>query len=145
LGGTAAAAISAFETQLDHLRGARSDYEIALPLHEITSFAQGTGYWAGLPDPARAEQLDRLIRLTDELYPGLRLYFYDAHRVYSAPVTVFGPHLAVIYLGRAYLSFRDPVRVAAISAHFDWLVREAPLGARETGAHLRALRAGMGG
>jgi hypothetical protein len=58
---------------------------------------------------------------------------------------VFGPHLAVIYLGRAYLSFRDPVRVAAISAHFDWLVREAPLGARETGAHLRALRAGMGG
>jgi hypothetical protein len=89
--------------------------------------------------------LDRLIRLTDELYPGLRLYFYDAHRVYSAPVTVFGPHLAVIYLGRAYLSFRDPVRVAAISAHFDWLVREAPLGAREAGAHLRALRAGMGG
>ena len=67
LGGAAAAAISAFETQLDHLRGARSDYEIALPLHEITSFAQGTGYWAGLPAPARAAQLDRLIRLTDEL------------------------------------------------------------------------------
>lgn len=145
LGGTAAVAISAFETQLDHLRGARSDYEIALPLHEITSFAQGTGYWAGLPDPARAEQLDRLIRLTDELYPGLRLYFYDAHQVYSAPVTVFGPHLAVIYLGRTYLSFRDPSRVAAISAHFDWLVREAPLGAREAGAHLRALRAAMAG
>ena len=98
-----------------------------------------------LPDPARAEQLDRLIRLTDELYPGLRLYFYDAHQVYSAPVTVFGPHLAVIYLGRTYLSFRDPARVAAISAHFDWLVREAPLGAREAGAHLRALRAGMAG
>jgi hypothetical protein len=35
--------------------------------------------------------------------------------------------------------------VAAISAHFDWLVREAPLGAREAGAHLRALRAAMAG
>ena len=97
------------------------------------------------PAPARAAQLDHLIRLTDELYPGLRLYFYDAHQVYSAPVTVFGPHLAVIYLGRTYLSFRDPARVAAISAHFDWLVREAPLGAREAGAPLRARRAGMAG
>lgn len=140
LGGAAAAAISAFEAQLQHLRGARSDYEIAMPLHEITAFAEGSGYWAGLPAPARAEQLDRLIRLTDELYPSLRLYFYDAHRVYSAPVTVFGPHLAVIYLGQAYLSFRDPARVAAISAHFDWLVREAPLGAREAARHLLSLR-----
>lgn len=145
LGGTAEAAIAGFETQLDHLRGARSDYEIALPLHELAGFAAGTGYWLGLPQAARAGQLDHLIRLTDELYPGLRLYFYDAHRVFSAPVTVFGPHLAVIYLGRAYMSFRDPARVAAISAHFDWLVREAPLGAREAGAHLRMLRAGLRG
>jgi transcriptional regulator with XRE-family HTH domain len=145
LGGAAEAAIAGFETQLDHLRGARSDYEIALPLHELAAFAAGTGYWQGLALPARAAQLDHLIRLTEELYPGLRLYFYDAHRVFSAPVTVFGPHLAVIYLGRAYVSFRDPARVAAISAHFDWLVREAPLGAREAGAHLRALRAGLPG
>ena len=143
LGGTAEAAITGFEAQLQHLRGARSDYEIALPLHELQSFTAGTGYWQGLPLPVRAAQLDRLIELTDELYPGLRLYLYDAHRVFSAPVTVFGPHLAVIYLGRSYLSFRDPSRVAAISAHFDWLVREAPLGARDAGAHLRALRAAL--
>lgn len=144
LGGAAEAAIAGFESQLDHLRGARSDYEIALPLHELAAFTDGTGYWAGLSAAARAGQLDHLIRLTDELYPGLRLYFYDAHRVFSAPVTVFGPHLAVIYLGRTYLGFRDPSRVAAISAHFDWLVREAPLGARDAAAHLRSLRAGMG-
>lgn len=145
LGDAAEVAISAFEAQLDHLRGARSDYEIALPLHEISAFAEGSGYWAGLSASARAAQLDQLIRLVDEIYPSLRLYFYDAHRVYSAPVTIFGQHLAVIYLGRAYLSFRDPARVAAISAHFDWLVREAPLGARESGAHLRALRARVDG
>ncbi|TXI05507.1 MAG: XRE family transcriptional regulator [Pseudorhodobacter sp.] len=143
LGGAAEAAIAGFEAQLQHLRGARSDYEIALPLHELAGFAAGSGYWQGLGAAARAEQLDRLIQLTDELYPGLRLYLYDAHRVFSAPVTVFGPHLAVIYLGRSYLSFRDPARVAAISAHFDWLVREARLGARDIGAHLRALRAGL--
>lgn len=145
LGDAAEEAISAFETQLDLLRDARSDYEIALPLHQIAAFAEGSGYWAGLSIAARAAQLDQLIRLVDEIYPSLRLYFYDAHRVYSAPVTIFGPNLAVIYLGRAYLSFRDPARVAAISAHFDWLVREAPLGAREAGTHLRALRARVGG
>ncbi|MEY4303946.1 MAG: hypothetical protein RIT52_121, partial [Pseudomonadota bacterium] len=55
----------------------------------------------------------------------------------------FGPHLAVIYLGRSYVSFRDPTRVAAVSAHFDWLVRAAHLGARDVGGHLRALRAGL--
>lgn len=143
LGGTAEAAIAGFEAQLDHLRGARSDYEIALPLHELAAFAAGTGYWAGLPLADRTAQLDRLIRLADELYPGLRLYLFDAHQVFSAPVTVFGPHLAVIYLGRSYVSFRDPARVAAISAHFDWLVRAAPLGARDVGGHLRALRAGL--
>ncbi len=143
LGGAAEAAIAAFEAQLLHLRGARSDYEIALPLHELASFAAGTGYWQGLDLAAREGQLARLIALSDELYPGLRLYFYDAHKVFSAPITVFGPHLAVIYLGRSYVSFRDPVRVAALSAHFDWLVREAPCGARDAGAHLRALRAGL--
>ena len=143
LAGRAEAAIAGFEAQLALLRGARSDYEIALPLHELAAFAAGSGYWKGLPLTARAAQLDQLIRLTDELYPGLRLYFYDAHRVFSAPVTVFGPHLAVIYLGSAYVSFRDAGPVAAISAHFDWLVREAPMGAREAAAHVRALRAGL--
>ncbi len=143
LGGAPEAAIAGFEAQLAHLRGARSDYEIALPLHEIAGFAAGVGYWQGLAAAVRAAQLDRLIQLTDELYPGLRLYLFDAHQVFSAPVTVFGPHLAVIYLGQSYISFRDPARVAAVSAHFDWLVRAAPLGARDVGGHLRALRAGI--
>jgi len=144
LGRSAGQAIAAFQDQLHWMRGARSDYEIALPLHEVASFASGTGYWAGLPLPLRRAQLDHLIQLYDELYPALRLYLFDAHRVYSSPVTVFGPHLAVIYLGRHYIGFRDPARVQSISQHFDWLVREAPLGAREVMGHLRDLRASLG-
>lgn len=140
LGGAAEVAIAGFETQLAHLRGARSDYEIAMPLHELECFAEGTGYWQGLDVKARAAQLDHLIRLTEELYPGLRLYLYDAHKVFSAPVTVFGPHRAVVYLGRVYISFREPERVAAVSAHFDWLVREAPVGARDVAGHLKTAR-----
>lgn len=145
LGPGSDSAIAAFQAQLALLRDARSDYEIALPLHELAAFTAGTGYWAGLPEADRAAQLDHLIALCDELYPGLRLYLFDAHRVWSAPVTVFGPHLAVIYLGRSYIAFRDPVKVAEILGHFDGLVREAPAGARETPQHLRQLRATLDG
>ncbi len=60
--------------------------------------------------------MDRLILLTDQLYPALRLYLFDARRVFSAPVTVFGPLLAVVYLGRHYLAFRDSARVQQISS-----------------------------
>lgn len=144
LGPAAPQAIAAFEAQLDHLRTARSDYEIALPLHEVTGFAEGSGYWAGLAPGLRAAQLDRLITLAEDLYPGLRLYLFDGRRQWSAPVTVFGPALAVLYMGRDYIAFRDPAHVARIGAHFDWLVREAPTGARDTPAVLRRLRAGLG-
>lgn len=144
LGRTADQAIGAFEDRLAWMRGARSDYEIALPLHEIQAFSQGTGYYAGLDVETRLGQMDRMIELTEGLYPSLRLYLFDARRVFSAPITVFGPMLAVLYLGRHYLAFRDSSRVDSFSRHFDWLVREADMGAREVAAHLRALRSRIG-
>ena len=65
--------------------------------------------------------------------------------MFSAPVTIFGPLLAVVYLGRHYLAFRDSARVQSISQHFDWLVKEAAFSAREVPDHLRALRARIDG
>ena len=141
LGRTAEQALGAFEDRLQWMRQARSDYEIALPLHELAAFADGAGYYAGLPARIRAEQIDRLIHLTEQLYPSLRLYLFDARRVFSAPVTIFGPLLAVVYLGRHYLAFRDTARVEQISQHFDWLVKEAAFSARDVPGHLRELRA----
>lgn len=140
LGRTADQAIRAFEDRLAWMRGARSDYEIALPLHEVDALATGTGYYRGLPAELRLAQLDRMAELCEDLYPALRLCLFDARRVFSAPVTVFGPHLAAVYLGRHYIAFRDASRVQAISGHFDWLVREAEVGARDTARHLRALK-----
>jgi transcriptional regulator with XRE-family HTH domain len=145
LGPEAAGAIVASEARLAWMRQARSDYEIALPLHELTAFARAEGYYEGLPAPLRLAQIDRLLDLNEQLYPALRLYLYDARRVFSAPVTVFGPLLAVVYLGRHYLAFRDQDRVASVSRHFDWLIREAAVGAREVPAHLRALRSQIAG
>ena len=61
--------------------------------------------------------------------------------MFSAPVTVFGPLLAVLYLGRHYLAFRDTARVARFSQHFDWLVREADVSAKDFPQVLEDLQA----
>ena len=142
LGWTTEQAIGASRDRLDWMRAARSDTEIALPLHELSTFARGEGYYAGLSPRLRREQIGHLADLHAQLYPTLRVHLYDARRVYSAPVTVFGPLLAVLYLGRNYLAFRDSERVQAISQHFDGLVREAAVASRDFPAHLaRLLRA----
>jgi transcriptional regulator with XRE-family HTH domain len=139
LGWTTEQAIGASRDRLDWMRAARSDTEIALPLHELSTFARGEGYYAGLSPRLRREQIGHLADLHAQLYPTLRVHLYDARRVYSAPVTVFGPLLAVLYLGRNYLAFRDSERVQAISQHFDSLVREAAVPSRDFPAHLARL------
>ncbi len=140
LGRTAEQAITASGERLRWMRQSASDYEIALPLYEVQSFVDGTGYYAGLPAKLRNDQIDHLLTLTQTLYPRMRLYLFDARRLYSAPITVFGPLLAVIYVGRNYLAFRDTQRVRAFSDHFDHLVRDAFITARDFPDHLRTLR-----
>jgi transcriptional regulator with XRE-family HTH domain len=140
LGRTTEQAIGASEDRLEWMRGSTSDYEIALPLHEMACFARAQGYYAGLSRDIRLEQIDQLIAINEQIYPRLRVYLFDARRVFSSPVTVFGPLLAVLYLGRNYVAFRDSERVQAFTAHFDGLVREASITARGLSDHLRTLR-----
>lgn len=136
LGRTTAQAVGASEDRLHWMRQSNSDYEIAMPLFEMESFARGEGYYRGLPAALRRDQLTRLATLHEQLYPRLRIYLFDARRLYSSPITVFGPLLAVLYLGRHYLAFRDAERVSAFSQHFDGLVREASVSARDLPDHL---------
>lgn len=145
LGRSTDQAIGASEDRLSWMRGTQSDYEIALPLYELQSFARGEGYYHNLPSTVRAEQLDYLLEISRQLYPRLRLYLFDARRVYSAPITIFGPLLAVIYIGRSYMAFRDTERVQALTAHFDHLVREATTTARELPDYVRELKREIGG
>ncbi len=123
------------------MRSARSDYEIALPLYEMQSFAAATGYYTDLPDEVRHDQIappaDPLRRSSIRR---LRIYLFDARRLYSAPVTVFGPLLAVLYIGRNYSPSATPTRIAAFTTHFDQLVREATITARALPDHLMSLR-----
>ncbi|WP_135501438.1 helix-turn-helix domain-containing protein [Roseovarius aestuariivivens] len=144
LGRSTAQAIGASQDRLDWMRGSASDYEIAMPLYEVESLAHGEGYYRALPREIRAAQVAQLIDLTEQLYPRLRIYLFDARRLFSAPITIFGPLLAVLYIGQNYLAFRDTERVRALTAHFDLIVREASVGSRDLPAHLRALQAETG-
>ncbi len=140
LGRTIEQAINASEDRLEYMRRSRSDYEIALPIHDLRAFAHAEGFYVGLPLEIRLEQIDQFLDLTKFHYPSLRVCLFNAHRLYSAPVTIFGPLLAVIYLGQNYLAFRDLERVDAITGHFDTLVRDATIPAREFPEFLEGLR-----
>src|SRR5690606_37440 len=60
LGRTAAQAIGASEDRLHWMRGARSDYEIGLPLHELRAFTRAEGYYRGLSPDLRRDQIVQL-------------------------------------------------------------------------------------
>ena len=137
------AAIDAAAERLDWMRLSESDYEIAIAMHELESFARAEGYYTGLSAEIRRAQLDWLLEIYTQFYPSLRIFLFDARQLWSAPVTVFGPKMAVIYLGQHFLAFRDRDRVRTLSQHFDWLVREAAISARAVPDHLRAMRAAL--
>ena len=131
LGRTIQQAIGASKDRLNWMRQSTSDYEIAIPIHEMVSFATSQGYYHDLPPEVRAEQIGWLVDLCDQFYPRVRIYLFDSRRLYSAPITVFGPLLAVLYVGRHYLAFRDSERVHSFTEHFDALIREASFATQE--------------
>jgi len=140
LGRSTEQAIGASEDRLRWMRAAKSDYEVALPIYELTSFASGTGYYEGVPADLRSAQLDHFAALQADLYPTLRLHSFDARRLFSASMTVFGPLLAVLYLGQNYLAFRDTERVQLMTRHFDTLVREASITPRDLPNYIQTLK-----
>ncbi|WP_282059674.1 helix-turn-helix domain-containing protein [Roseobacter litoralis] len=136
-------AYRAMQDQLAWLASGVSDYEIALPIHEIEACAAGTAYYKGVDESTRFEQLNFIADQCDQMFPRLRVFLFDAHRVFSSPVTVFGPNLAVVYVGQCYLAFREIERVKSLSSHFDWLVREAVVDARNVPQFIRSLTGGQ--
>ena len=135
-------AYSAMQDQLEWLSSGVSDYEIALPIHEIEACAAGTSYYKDAGKDVREEQLHFIADQCEQMFPRLRIFLFDAHRVFSSPVTVFGPNLAVVYVGQCYLAFREIERVKSLSSHFDWLVREAVVDARNVPSYIRSLVVG---
>lgn len=127
--------------QLDWVVSGNADYEIAFPTHEVTSLAQGSGYYEGLSAAQRNAQLQMIGQKAVDLYPRLRLFLYDAHALYSAPVTVFSNDLAILYVGQCYIALRERQRVMALTDHFDWLIKRCDVDARDIGDALMRLSA----
>ena len=141
LGRTTEQAIGASRDRLEWMRTSMSDYEIAMPLFVVQSFVESSGYYEGLPDDIRDAQIAYLLELHDQLFPSLRIFLFDARRLWSAGLTIFGPLIGALYLGQEYLVFRDRERIRSLTAHFDGLVREASVAARAWPTHLQALSA----
>lgn len=83
-----------------------------------------------MPKEDRQEQLSYIVKLCRDHYPSLRVYLYDDKKVFSSPLTIFGPMLAIIYVGRYHLVYREKRQVQALTDHFDQLVRDAEFDAR---------------
>ena len=140
LGRTSQQAINASNDRLTWMRSSASDYEIALPVYELDCFARAEGYYRGIPQQLRVAQIDHLVNLCDQFYPRVRIHLFDSRRLYSAPLTIFGPLLSVLYVGTQYVAFRDRDRIQTFSEHFDTLVKQATVSARVLPDHLHTLR-----
>ncbi|MGA8260001.1 MAG: helix-turn-helix transcriptional regulator [Arenicellales bacterium] len=130
LGKTPEQAIVSMRDSLNHIRAPGSDVELCTRIDVVETFARGEGYWKGLPADARRAQLDHMARMCREYYPSLRLYLFDPKKIYSSPLGIYGPLLAIVYVGQFYMVFRDRLQVIALTGHFDQLVREAEVDAR---------------
>lgn len=130
-------------TTAAHLAWARhpdTEMECCAPTQSLSAFAKGEGIWSRLGVDARAEQLDRMIELTAELYPTFRWFLYDGAVRYAAPVTVFGPKRAALYLGGLYLVLTSAEQVRSLSRHFDGVVRDATVQPTSMPRYLARLR-----
>ncbi len=112
-------------SRLSYSRQPETEMEVCCAAQTLESFARGEGVWRGLGRRARRAQIERMIELTDELYPTFRWSLYDARSHFSVPVTVFGPQRAVVYMGQLYFVFNMTDHIRVLAAHFDGLVREA--------------------
>jgi transcriptional regulator with XRE-family HTH domain len=136
LGPDATRAVLDARARQEEIRAGRSDHEMAMSLQEMDNFLHGVGLYRSCPRALRAAQTQAMIAALQSGFPRLRLTLFDARRIYSVPLTVFGTGQAAVYLGQSYLMFRDLARVEALAGHFDGLVRQAAVDDRAIIGHL---------
>jgi len=102
-----------------------SELETCLSLQSLRSFALGQGIWQGLAVESRRQQLQRMIELNDELYPGFRWFLYNGKETYSSSFTIFGPLRATLFLGHLYIVVNSIEHIRKLIERFDDLIRIA--------------------
>ncbi|MBB3769583.1 transcriptional regulator with XRE-family HTH domain [Angulomicrobium tetraedrale] len=127
------------QERLDGMRRSDLSQEACLPLQGLQAFARGEGQWEQLPAALRREQLRVMSETCEALYPSLRIHLFDVRRTYSAPLTVFGPQRAILYIGGLFFVFTASPQVRLLNQRFDDLIRAAvvqPAGVSEALAGL---------
>jgi len=128
------------ERRLAYTRRPETDMEVCSSVQSLAGFARGEGIWSGLPSLDRREQIDRMIRTLDELYPTLRWFLFDGLKSYCVPMTVFGPLRAAIYIGDMYLVLNSTEHIRELTFRFDNLIRAAVVQPRDVVVQLADLR-----
>jgi transcriptional regulator with XRE-family HTH domain len=116
-----------------------SELETCMPLQQLDGFALGEGIWRDLPLADRRHQLQRMIDLNEELYPGFRWYLYDGKQTYSISMTIFGPMRVSLFLGNLYIIVNNIDHIRKITDRFDDLIRMAVVHPHEIRDFLQAL------
>ena len=127
------------QSRLEYLRQPETEIECCTSLQIFEALARGEDVWRTLPLRARRAQLEQVVALCDELYPRFRLFLYDRKRLFSVPLSVFGPMRAAIYLGQTYFVFQSTDHIRALTRHFDQIVRGASVQPTEIGHFLQGL------
>ncbi len=117
--------IETASARLAWTRGPETDLECCNSIQAVESFALGEGIWRDLGLRNRLIQLDHMIELCAELYPTLRWFLFDGRQRYAAPITIFGPLRAALYLGQMYMVLTSAEHVRTLTAQFDDLIRGA--------------------
>jgi transcriptional regulator with XRE-family HTH domain len=102
-----------------------SELETCMPAQTLESFALGEGIWRDLSVADRRQQLQRMIELNQELYPGFRWYLYDGKQTYSVSFTIFGPQRVSLFLGNLYVIVSGIDHIRKLTDRFDDLIRIA--------------------
>lgn len=129
-------AVREAQGRLAYTRLPETDVEICMPRELLEDFARGEGHWRGLDVEHRREQLEQMARLTDELYPGLRLFLYSNRTHYSVPYTVFGAQRAAVYMGQMFFVFNTRDHIQVLARHFDQLIRAAVVQAPDVSSYI---------
>lgn len=133
------------EARLAYSRRPETEIEVCCSLQTVQAFARGQMIWTELPLPDRRAQLVQMIELVEELYPTFRWFLYDGRRRYAAPMNVFGPKRATLYVGGMYFVFNATEQIRVMTRHFDELIRAAVLQPTELGGFLTGLLAELDG
>ena len=116
-----------------------SELETCMSVQHLEAFANGQGIWKGLALSDRREQLQQMINLNDELYPGFRWFLYDGKQTYSSSFTIFGPMRASLFLGHLYIVVNSIDHIRKLTDRFDDLIRIATVHPHEISKFLQEL------